>query len=112
MKETIGEFIRQLRKEAGYTLTQLAAKLDMDSANLSKIENGKRDLDERKLEKLSQIFALDLGDLKNEYYSEKFAKKLYKVNCSEKALILAEQKIKYIKQKNARQQNINFRNED
>ena len=31
------EYIRQLRTEKGMNLTQLAAKLDLDSANLSKI---------------------------------------------------------------------------
>ncbi len=49
MKETFGEYIRRLRTEKGFTLTQLAAKLGMDSANLSKIENGKRELDEMRL---------------------------------------------------------------
>ena len=39
MKETFGEYIRLLRTENGMTLTQLAAQLNMDSANLSKIES-------------------------------------------------------------------------
>ena len=42
MKESFGSFIKKLRVENNLTLTQLAAKLDLDSANLSKIENGKR----------------------------------------------------------------------
>ena len=41
MKQYFGEYIRNLRTEKGFTLTQLGAKLDLDSANLSKIENGK-----------------------------------------------------------------------
>ena len=40
MKQSFGEYIRKLRTEMGFTLTQLGAKLDLDSANLSKIENG------------------------------------------------------------------------
>ena len=56
MKESFGEYIRKLRNKRNLTLTQLAAMLDLDSANLSKIENGKRDFDEKKLEKLSDIF--------------------------------------------------------
>ena len=40
MKQYFGEYIRNLRTEKGFTLTQLGAKLDLDSANLSKIENG------------------------------------------------------------------------
>ena len=53
MKETFGEYIKRLRTENELTLTQLAAKLDLDSANLSKIENSKREFDEKRLEKLS-----------------------------------------------------------
>jgi transcriptional regulator with XRE-family HTH domain len=40
MKESFGSLIKKLRIEKGLTLTQLAAQLDLDSANLSKIENG------------------------------------------------------------------------
>ena len=56
MKETFGEYIKRLRTENGFTLTQLAAKLDLDSANLSKIENNKREFDERRLTLLSEVF--------------------------------------------------------
>ena len=37
--QTFGEYIKQLRTERKLTLTQLGAKLELDSANLSKIEN-------------------------------------------------------------------------
>ena len=60
MKETFGEYIKSLRNENGLTLTQLAARLDLDSANLSKIENGKRDFDEKRLGQLSIALNLDL----------------------------------------------------
>lgn len=103
MKETFGEYIRKLRTEKGFTLTQLAAKLDMDSANLSKIENGKRELDEKKLDKLSKIFNLKLNELKDEYFSEIFAKQSYKYHCSDNVFELAEQKVQYIKSRNTKQ---------
>ena len=48
MKETFGGYIRRHRNENGLTLTQLAAKLYLDSANLSKIENGKREFNEKR----------------------------------------------------------------
>jgi len=106
MKETFGEYIRLLRNESNMTLTQLAAQLNMDSANLSKIENSKREFDEKRLEKLASIFQLDLNNLKDELFSEKFAKKIYTNSCSEKALELAEQKVKYFKQSNVKQVNL------
>lgn len=108
MKETFGEYIRQLRKSKGYTLTQLAAKLNMDSANLSKIETGKREFDEKRLELLSNEFGLDLKDLKDEYFSEMVAQKLYDNKCSDRVFQLAEEKVKYLKSKNTKQANLNF----
>ena len=95
MKATFGEYIRFLRTEKELTLTQLAAKLDLDSANLSKIENGKRDFDERRLVKLAKIFSLNLKELRNEYITDQIAKKIYETNCSKQLLKLAEEKAEY-----------------
>ena len=103
MKETFGEYIRDLRKSKDYTLTQLAAKLNMDSANLSKIETGKREFDEKRLELLANEFGLDLNEVKDEYFSELVAKKLYSNQCSDRVFQLAEEKIKYLKLKNTKQ---------
>lgn len=108
MKETFGEYIRLLRTESGMTLTQLAAQLNMDSANLSKIENNKREFDEKRLEMLADVFDLNIDKLRDELFSEKFAKKIYSNCCSERALELAEQKVKYLKQSNIKQGNLNF----
>jgi HTH-type transcriptional regulator, competence development regulator len=99
MRETFGEYLRRLRNEQGLTLTQLAAKLDLDSANLSKIENDKRDFDEKRLEKLAKLFTLNLMELKKEFHSYYIAKKLYYSNIDEEVLMLAEEKVKYLKTK-------------
>lgn len=99
MKETFGEYIKQLRTENNLTLTQLAAKLELDSANLSKIENNKREFDEKRLVLLSDIFDLDISILRTEYFSDVIAKKIYDNNCDKDTLLLAEQKVKYLKSK-------------
>lgn len=97
MKETFGQYIRNLRKGKKLTLTQLAAKLDLDSANLSKIENGKRDFDERKIDLLCSIFKLDRKQVEKEFISEKIVKSVYTYNTFEEILMLAESKLKYLK---------------
>ena len=99
MKETFGEYIKRLRTENGLTLTQLAAKLDLDSANLSKIENNKREFDERRLTLLSKVFDLDIAELRTEFFSDLIAKKIYENNCDEQTLVLAEEKVDYLKSK-------------
>ena len=95
MKTTFGEYIRLLRTEKQLTLTQLAAKLDLDSANLSKIENGRRDFDEKRLPKLARIFKLNLKELRNEYITDQIAKQIYETNCSKQLLQVAEEKAEY-----------------
>jgi transcriptional regulator with XRE-family HTH domain len=108
MNTSFGEYIRKLRTDNNLTLTQLAAKLSMDSANLSKVENGKRNFDEKRLQKLAQTFSLNLRDLKEEYFSDKFAKTIYENHCSDNILILAEKKVKYLIQKNSNQTKLDF----
>ena len=88
MKATFGEYIRQLRTDKGFTLTELAALLKLDSANLSKIENNKREFDEKRLDKLANAFDLDFEKLKTEYFGDQFAKKMYAYNCSTETLIV------------------------
>jgi len=97
MKETFGMYIRNLRNERKMTLTQLAAKLDLDSANLSKIETGKREFDEKRLLKLGKALKIDKDLLINEFLSDLVAKRLYKIRDYNSILSLAEDKIKYYK---------------
>jgi HTH-type transcriptional regulator, competence development regulator len=85
VKESFGEFIRRIRTEKGLTLTQLGA-----------------------LPKLAKIFELNFEDLKDEFISERIAEDIYRNKCSEKVLVLAEEKVKYIKNKNTKQSNLNF----
>ena len=95
MKTTFGEYIRLLRTKKGLTLTQLAAKLNLDSANLSKIENGKRDFDEKRLPKFAKIFGINLKELKNEYVTDQIGKHIYETNCTKQLLQVAEEKAEY-----------------
>lgn len=95
MRTTFGEYIRFLRSENQLTLTQLAAKLNLDSANLSKIENGKREFDEKRLPILAKIFKLNLPQLRNEYVSDQIGKYIYETNCTKQLLEVAEEKAEY-----------------
>ena len=108
MKATFGEYIRQLRTDKGFTLTELAALLKLDSANLSKIETGKREFDEKRLDKLAKAFELDIEKLKVEYFGDQFAKKMYAYNCSSETLMVAEEKVNYLKSINVKQAEIKF----
>lgn len=106
MEANFGEYIRTLRTQSGLTLTQLGAKLGIDSGALSKIETGKKEFDEACLSKLAETFNLDLETLKSELISEKIAYTLYQNKCNDNVLSLAEEKVKYIRQKNTIQSTI------
>ena len=108
MKQLFGQYIKTLRAAKGFTLTQLGAKLGINSANLSKIENSKREFDEKKLESLAEVFELNIENLKTEYFGEYFAKKIYSSNCSTDAFIVAEEKIKYLRQQDIKQGKLNL----
>jgi|SRR5690554_1555339 len=111
METNFGEYIRNLRNQNNLTLTQLGAKLGIDSGALSKIETGKKEFDEKCLDRLAETFGLDIEDLKTEYFGDQFAKKMYQYNCSPKTLIVAEEKVNYLKSVNVKQGEINFDNE-
>jgi transcriptional regulator with XRE-family HTH domain len=109
MKETFGEFIRKLRNNRGFTLTQLAATLGIDSSALSKIETGKKVFDENLLRKLSEIFDLDENKIRDEYYSETIARILFDKHCSDEVLSMAASKALLLRNRNIKQANINFK---
>ena len=96
MEKLFGQYIKELRTEKGITLTRLAAMLDMDSANLSKVENGKRDFDIKRLPFLCDFFNLDLNITKKELVSEKIAKEVKEADLDSSVLELANHKTKYL----------------
>jgi len=107
MQATFGEYIKQIRKDQGLTLTQLAIQLNIDATNLSKMENNKRQFDEKKLDRLSEILCLDLEKLKIEYFGDHFAKIMIQHNCSKQTLLAAEEKVHYLKYKQENRPDIN-----
>lgn len=97
MEQTIGQYIRLLRNEKGWTLNQLATKLNIDTANLSKIETGKRKFDGKKLAKLCTVFNLDKSEMRRELLSEQIARSICESEQDQSILTLAEKKIKHIR---------------
>jgi transcriptional regulator with XRE-family HTH domain len=108
MKESFGHFLRKKRKDLGMNQTQLAVKLDMDAAKLSKIENGKMIIDEPRLELLSEAIKSDLNTLKTLYYGDCVARTLYENKCSNETLTVAEEILEYYRTNNAKQGNLTF----
>lgn len=95
--EKFGDYLRRLRVERGLNQTELAAKIGLDSGGLSKVENGKKELNDNRLELLATALGVDKKEVKEQYLSEKFANDCFKYKCSETVFHLAEEKAKYFK---------------
>ena len=85
-------FLKELRMNSGYTQTQFAAKLGIDTAALSKIENGKKHLDPNRLTIIAEEFNINLDFLKANYFGEKMALELYYNNCPHKTFDVIKHK--------------------
>ncbi len=95
--KTTGEILREKREGKGLLLRHVSAKLDIDTAILSKIERGERKASKEQIIKLAKILDLDKEKLVVQYLSEKILYEIKDEELGEKALKVAEQKIKYIK---------------
>lgn len=93
--KTTGKIIRKKRKKNGLLLRQLSAKLDIDTAILSKIERGERKATREQLLKLADILKLDKESLLIHYLSEKILYEIKDEELGMQALKVAEKKIKY-----------------
>lgn len=99
MESHFGQKIKELRLKQKLYLRQVAPLLEMDTAQLSKIENGSRQIKKEQIEILSQVLKAE----KNELLTLWLADQLYQVVKDEKladqAMHVAEQTIKFNKKK-------------
>lgn len=105
---SFGDFVKQQREGQGWTQTDFGAKIGINSSAVSRVEHGSKQLSANKLNLLAQLFDLELGKVKELYYSDKFAKEVYKNNCPETVFAVAEEAVKYLKNKNVKQSKIDF----
>jgi transcriptional regulator with XRE-family HTH domain len=95
-----GEILRKKREEKGLLLRQVAAKLDIDTAILSKVERSERKASKEQIIKLAKILDLEEEDLLVQFLSEKILYEIKDEALGQIALKVAEQKMKYINKKN------------
>jgi HTH-type transcriptional regulator, competence development regulator len=95
--ETIGEKLRQLREQNELPLRKVAVLLDIDVAILSKMERGERRLTKEVVLKLADIYKYKADDLLVLFLSEKIMYEIQDEDLGEKALKVAEKRVKYLK---------------
>lgn len=95
--DTIGEKLRQLREQNNLPLRKVAALADVDTAVLSKMERGERKLTKDVVLRLADIYKYSADDLLVLFLSDKILYEIRDEELGEKALKVAEQKVKYLK---------------
>lgn len=85
----IGEHIRTLREANDILLRQLAAKLDIDQALLSKMERGERSFKREDINVLAKIFKQPKKELLTLWLADKILKTVKSEKYSKDALQLA-----------------------
>lgn len=92
---TIGLKIKSLREEAGMLQRELAYKLNVGDAFISKVERNQKVLKKEHLKTLSELFKISYSELETLWMASKV---LYIVQGEEKAidiLKVAEKELKY-----------------
>lgn len=105
---SFGNFIKTEREKRELTQTEFGAMIGINSSAISRIENGNQKFSKDKLNKLSQIFSIDVQAIRDLFYADKFAREAYENKCSDKVFTVAEDTIKYLKNKNTKQTEFNF----
>ena len=94
--ETLGEKLRQLREKNQLPLRKVAALIDIDVAILSKMERSERKLTKEVVLKLAELYKYDIEELLVLFLSEKIMYEIQDEEFGEKALIVAEKRVKYL----------------
>jgi len=95
-----GSLIRTKREESGMLLRHLAAKLDIDTAMLSKIERGERTAKRDHVDGLIEILKLDKENAKTLWLADQLYAMISEEDEAIKALHVAEEQVKYNRTKN------------
>lgn len=89
----IGEHVRELRKSNSILLRELAAKLEMDQAVLSKMERGERSFKREHIISISKIFNQSKRELLTMWLADKILDTVKSEKFNKEALILAIESI-------------------
>jgi transcriptional regulator with XRE-family HTH domain len=108
---SFGHFIKTEREKREWTQTEFGAKIGINSSAISRIENGTQKFSKTKLESLSKLFNLDMQNVTDLFFADKFAREAFKYKCSESIFSVAEDTANYLRNTNTKQGKLNFENE-
>lgn len=94
MKSQFGAKIRTLREQNNLYLRQVAPLLEMDTAQLSKIEKGLRQMKKEQITLLTDIYKVDLTELETLWLSNQIVDVVKDSDTALQAIYIAGNQIK------------------
>lgn len=95
MESQFGEKIRALREKQNLYLRQVAPLLEMDTAQLSKIEKGLRQLKREQIPIIANIFKADADELLTLWLADQIYAVVKDEKLANEAMQVTEEKIKF-----------------
>jgi len=92
-----GQRIKELRTKLGISQRELGAYIELDAAFISKVEKDEKPIKREHLKKLSEVLKVDEQELQKLWLANKIYKVVADEELAKEALILAEQKVEYLK---------------
>ena len=96
--ETFGGIIKLAREQNELLLRHVAAEMDIDQAIVSKIERGERKPTKEQVIRFSKFYKLNEEKLIVAWLSDKVAYEIQEEDYAQKALKVAEKKVKYLQE--------------
>jgi HTH-type transcriptional regulator, competence development regulator len=93
MRSQFGKRVRDLREQQNLFLRQVAPLLEMDTAQLSRIENGSRQLRREQLPLLANILNVELEELVTLWIADQIISITYRESVALNAMIVAKEEI-------------------
>jgi transcriptional regulator with XRE-family HTH domain len=90
----IGKKLRELRESKGLLLRQVAAKLEVDTAYISKMERGEKNIKKDYIIKLAKLYEFDKAELIALWLADKVFDTVKNEEAAFKALEIAKNELK------------------
>ncbi|MDI9366648.1 MAG: helix-turn-helix transcriptional regulator [Flavobacterium sp.] len=100
MDSQFGSKIRTLREEQKLYLRQVASLLDMDTAQLSKIEKGIRQMKKEQITVIANIYKFDKAELETLWLADQIVEVVKGSKIALQAISVAENHLKFRKSNN------------
>ena len=94
---TVGEQLRTIREKSTLPLREVATSIGMDTSLLGKIERNERQATKEQVKQLAAFYKIDEKKLLKELLSDQLAYKILEEGADLDTLILAEDKVEYLK---------------